>query len=59
LTCCPEVGQAIATRVRAKRMALQAVTLEDTTRVRRVVTARVSKRRSAIRRRFGWKYRRS
>lgn len=52
LICCPEIGEAIATRVRARRTAPQAVTLEETTEVRHVVTADVSKRRSAIRRRL-------
>ncbi len=49
LTCWPEIGQAIATRVRARRTAPQTVSLEEMTKVRRVVTAPVSKRRSAIR----------
>ena len=52
LTCWPETGQAIATRVRARRTAPQAVNLEEMTKVRRVVTAPASKRRSAIRRRL-------
>ncbi len=52
LTFLPEIGQAIATRVSARRTAPQTVSLEQMTTVRRVVTAPVSKGRSAIRRRL-------
>jgi hypothetical protein len=41
-TSWPEIGQAIATRVREKKTGPKVLSLEEMTRVRRVVTAPVS-----------------